>query len=76
MRAVQVFLSSGSHFVTHAEWGCLDGHHKAWLIVETKNKHEARRILPAAYQRNAKIVKLHKFSRKDIETSVMDYHSD
>ena len=76
MRAVQVFLSSGSHFVTHAEWGCLDGHHKAWLIVETKNKHDARRILPAAYQRNAKIVKLHKFTRKDIEKSVMDYHSD
>jgi len=75
-RAIQVFLSSGSHFVTNADWGCMDGDHKAWLLVETENEQAARRILPAAYQQNAKIIKLHKFTRKDIEQSVMDYHSD
>jgi hypothetical protein len=75
-QAVQVFLSSGSHFVTNAEWGCTDGDHKAWLMVETENKKEAMRILPAAYQQNAKIIKLHKFTRQDIEQSVMDLHAD
>ncbi|TFH26018.1 MAG: hypothetical protein E4H10_08160 [Bacteroidia bacterium] len=75
-QAIQVFLSSGSHFVTNAEWGCMDGDHKAWLMVETENKKEAMRILPAAYQQNAKIIKLHKFTRQDIEQSVMDLHAD
>jgi len=75
-QAIQVFLSSGSHFVTNAEWGCMDGDHKAWLMVETENKKAALRILPAAYQQNAKIIKLHKFTRKDIEQSVVDLHID
>ena len=75
-QAIQVFLSSGSHFVTNAEWGCTDGDHKAWLMVETENKKEALRILPAAFQRNAKIIKLLKFTRQDIEQSVMDLHAD
>ena len=41
MRAIQVFLRSGSHFVTNAEWGCMDGDHKAWLMVEVKDKEAA-----------------------------------
>jgi len=28
-RAVKVFLSTGPHFFTHADWGCKDGEHKA-----------------------------------------------
>ena len=74
MRAIQVFLSSGSHFVTNAEWGCMDGEHKAWLIVEIENKEAARRLLPAAYQVDAKITRINRFTRKDIEETVMDHH--
>jgi hypothetical protein len=66
MRTIQVFLRSGSHFVTHADWGCLDGDHRAWLIVEVEDKESARRILPAAYQHDAKITRLHKFTREEI----------
>jgi len=29
LHTIQIFLSSGSHFLTHADWGCLDGDHKA-----------------------------------------------
>ncbi|MEN8204233.1 MAG: hypothetical protein ABFS28_16675 [Bacteroidota bacterium] len=76
MRAIQVFLRSGSHFVTNAEWGCMDGDHKAWLTVETETKDDAMRILPAAYRRNAKIVKLVKFKREDFELQdLMDHHA-
>ena len=75
-RAVQVFLSSGSHFVTNAEWGCMDGDHKAWLIVETENKEAAKRILPASYQQDAKIISIRKFTRKDMEETIMDHHTD
>ena len=30
-KIVKVFLSTGSHFLTHADWGCMDGVHSAWL---------------------------------------------
>lgn len=69
-RAVQDFLTSGSHFVTNAEWGCKDGNHKAWLIIETENKDEALRILPPAYKANAIITKINKFTRKDMEEAL------
>jgi hypothetical protein len=74
-QAIQIFLSSGSHFVTNAEWGCNDGDHKAWLIVEVGSKEEAMRILPAAYQAVAKVTRINKFTRKDIEETLVDQHS-
>ena len=75
-RALQVFLSSGSHFVTNADWGCLDGNHKAWLVVEVENKQSAVMILPAAYRRDAKITRLHKFTREElgIPEELLDHH--
>ena len=73
-RAVQVFLSSGSHFVTNAEWGCMDGDHKAWLIVEIENKDAAMRLLPSSFQTEAKIIKINKFTRKDMDKAMLDQH--
>jgi hypothetical protein len=64
--AVKVLLSSGSHYLTHADFGCLDGEHKAWIIVEIDSKEEAQFILPPVYRARAKIVKLNKFSLEEI----------
>jgi hypothetical protein len=69
-RAVKDFLASGSHFVTNAEWGCKDGNHKAWLIIEVENKDQAMRILPPAYRENAIITTINKFTRKDMEETL------
>jgi hypothetical protein len=60
--AVKVFLNTGSHFMTHADFGCADGEHKAWLTVEVQSREEARRILPPPLRARARIVKLTKFS--------------
>ena len=65
--AVKVLLSSGSHYLTHAEFGCLDGEHKAWVIIEMDTKEEAQFIIPPAFRSRAKIVKLNKFSLEEIE---------
>jgi len=58
---INIFLATGSHYLTHADWGCMDGHHTAWITVECDNKDQARMILPAAYRPQAKIVALNKF---------------
>jgi hypothetical protein len=72
-RVVEIFLKTGSHFVTNADWGCRDGEHKAWIIMEVDNKEEARRILPPAFRSQAKIVSLNKFSMDDID-SILSHH--
>jgi hypothetical protein len=61
-RALQVFYATGSHFMTHADFGCADGEHKAWLTVEVDTREEALRVLPPALRAQARIVQLNKFS--------------
>ena len=61
-QAVQVFLKTGSHFMTHADFGCDDGEHKGWLTVEVGSKEEALRILPPALRGRARVVRLSRFS--------------
>ena len=66
-RAVQILLRTGSHFITHADFGCYDGVHKAWITVEVDSKDEARAILPPAYRSQATIVGLNKFTLEEID---------
>lgn len=73
--AVKVLLSTGSQYLSHAEFGCLDGEHKAWIIVEVDSKEEARFILPPVYRPHAKIVKLNKFSLAEID-AFLDHHHE
>lgn len=70
--AVQMFLNSGNHFLANADWGCKDGEHKAWMIVEAANKEQARSILPFGYQPQAKIVALNRFGMEEIEELLRD----
>jgi hypothetical protein len=66
-RVVQVFLSTGSHFLSNADWGCTDGDHKAWFIVDVDSKEEAKAIVPPAFRHQATIRMLCKFTMEDIE---------
>jgi len=66
-RAVQFFLTTGSHFMTHADWGCSDGVHKAFIIVEADSKDEARNFIPRVFHSQATIVQLNKFTIEEID---------
>ena len=74
-RAIQTFLNSGSHFLTNAEWGCFDGDHKAWIMLEMDSKEEARSILPPAYRSQAKIVRLKRFKMEEIDEVLRQHES-
>jgi len=65
--AVEIFLRTGSHFLSKADWGCRDGIHKAWIVVDVASKDQARAILPPAYRPLATIVQLNKFTLEEIE---------
>jgi hypothetical protein len=73
LRAIEIFLKSGSHFLTRADWGCMDGEHKAWIILEADDKEDARHVLPPAYRPQAKIISLTGFALEDVEESLR-YH--
>ena len=72
-KAVQVFLASGSHFLTHADWGCLDGDHRAWIIVDVDSRDEAKGLLPPAFRSQARIVALNQWSMEHID-EIMSRH--
>lgn len=69
-RAIHALLSTGSHYITHADWGCLDGEHKAWLIVDVDGKIDAQHIVPPAYRCDSKIIQLNKFSLQEAEEMI------
>jgi hypothetical protein len=72
-RVVKVFLSSGSHFLTHADWGCMDGHHSAWIVVDVDSKEDARSIVPPPFRSQARIVALNYFTMEEID-AIMNSH--
>lgn len=74
-RAVRVFLQTGSHFMTNADWGCSDGEHKAWFAAEFANKDEARQILPPAFRLNAKVMEVRKFTLADLGATLGPHES-
>ena len=71
--AIQVLLKTGSHYLTNAEFGCFDGEHKAWVMIEVDSKEEARRILPPVFRSQAKIVGLSKFTLEQID-EMLQHH--
>lgn len=72
-RAIQIFKSTGSHFVTNAEWGCHDDEHKAWIIAELENKEQAKMILPPEFRSVAKIVAVEQLSPASIENIAKEH---
>ena len=66
-RVVEIFLKTGSHFLTHADWGCRDGDHKAWVIADVGSREEARSLLPPMMRSQAKIVQLNYFTIGEID---------
>ena len=73
-RVVEIFLKTGSHFLSKADWGCMDGDHKAWIIVDVDSKEEARSILPPQFRADAKITKLNYFTMDEIDGILKNYH--
>ncbi len=73
--AIKILLTSGSHYLTHADFGCLDGEHKAWIIVEAESREDARFVVPSIFRPRAKIVQLNRFSLDQIE-EILDHHRE
>ncbi len=65
--AVRIFLETGSHFMTNADWGCGDDVHKAWFVLDVENRDQALSILPAVFRKTASIIELQRFTLEDLD---------
>jgi hypothetical protein len=66
VKALRAIEQSGSHFMTHADWGCKAGIHSGWLIAELEDRDEAVRLVPPEFRQEARIVELNRFTKEQI----------
>jgi hypothetical protein len=52
-------------YLHHFEWGCADGVHCGWAVVETDDPAHARQMVPWSVRDKARIVRLNKFEVVD-----------
>ena len=55
-------------YITHFDWGCMDGDHTGWVVLEAESATQALMVVPALQRTSAKAVKLVKFSPADVAT--------
>ena len=55
-------------YITHFDWGCMDGDHTGWVTLEAESAQQALMVVPAMQRNNAKAIKLVKFTPQDIES--------
>ena len=65
VRALKEVLAMG--YLTHFEWGCKDGEHTGWAILEAENKAQAMMSVPIFLRNQANVVQLTKFEAKMVE---------
>jgi hypothetical protein len=57
-RLAASLLRAGTHFATHAGWGCEAGEHRSWLCVEALDDRDAALIVPPILRPRARVVRL------------------
>ena len=64
-RALKEVLAIG--YLTHFDWGCKDGVHTGWAILEADDKAEAMMSVPTFLRGQARIVQLTKFQAEKVQ---------
>lgn len=67
-RTVADFIDTGAREFAAADWGCHDNEHKAWLVIDAKNRDVVKKLIPPRYRPQSTIVQLTKFLLQDEDT--------
>ena len=54
-------------YITHFDWGCADGEHTGWAIIEANSAHEATMVVPPGQRSSTRAIRLIKFSPEQIK---------
>lgn len=66
IRALETIEAAG--IITQFDWGCKDGDHTGWVIIEAESKSQAMMVVPALLREKAHAVKLVKFSPEEVRS--------
>jgi hypothetical protein len=59
VKALKEALAIG--YLTHFDWGCKDGVHTGWAVLEAEDKAQAMLSVPTFLRGQAQIVQLYKY---------------
>jgi len=65
VRALKETLAIG--YLTHFDWGCKDGTHAGWAILDAESKAQAMMSVPTFLRSQAVVVELTKFDPDKVE---------
>ena len=54
-------------YITHFDWGCMDGEHTGWAIIEASDANEAKLVVPPIQRATTRVIRLNKFSPGEIQ---------
>jgi hypothetical protein len=72
VKALDVLSTLGSHLVSHADFGCEDGVHCGWMVVEVGDRNEAELIVPPPLRAEARVIQLRRWSPEEISAMVSE----
>lgn len=61
-------LVQAQGYLHHYDWGCKDGVHVGWAIIEAESREEAILSVPTIIRNKARAVRLNKFTEEDLKT--------
>ena len=51
-------LINAQGYLTHFDWGCMNGVHTGWAVIEAGNEAEARLAVPPLVRAQSRVVKV------------------
>jgi hypothetical protein len=72
IRALEALSTLGSHLVSNADFGCEDGVHCGWLMVDVSSRREAELIVPPPLRQDARVIALRRWSPEEITAMVRE----
>lgn len=72
-KVVLTFRETGSHYLTHADFGCPGGVHAAWLVIEADDADQARLSAPPYYRDDAKVTEVKHYTHLSHEEINADH---
>lgn len=60
VQAMDEALAKGPGFLARFDWGCVEGEHTGWAILEADSEADARSMVPAIVRSKARIVRVGK----------------
>jgi hypothetical protein len=68
LAALDAFAAQGKHDLAKFDWGCMDGDHTGYAIVEASSAESALASVPASQRPQARAVKIGKFTVEQIRS--------